>query len=76
MELGSVVEAVSADVGGGNGAPLYIESFQSLCMHCGENVFSLCLFSVFSLIPKKINQSFMIKPPNSSKIINISKSYI
>jgi hypothetical protein len=60
MELGSVVEAVSADVGGGDGAPLYnIESFQSLCMHCGENVFSLCLFSVFSLIPKKKNyQSF------------------
>jgi hypothetical protein len=75
MELGSVVEAVSADVGGGDGAPLYnIESFQSLCMHCGENVFSLCIF--IDSKKKKIISLFMIKPPNSSKIINISKSYI
>ncbi|XP_045791093.1 zinc finger protein ZPR1-like [Trifolium pratense] len=38
MELGSVVEAVSADVGTGGAAPLYnIESFESLCMHCGQN---------------------------------------
>jgi hypothetical protein len=48
MELGSVVEAVSADVGGGDGAPLYnIESFQSLCMHCGENVFSLSFLCIY-----------------------------
>ncbi|XP_004506722.1 uncharacterized protein [Cicer arietinum] len=35
MELGSVVEAVSEDVGG---ASLdNIQSFESLCMHCGQN---------------------------------------
>ena len=39
VDVGSVVEAVSADDGD---APLY--SLESLCMRCGENVsFSPCL---------------------------------
>jgi len=52
MELRSVVETVSAaDVGG---APLYniesLQCFESLCMHCGENVVSLSFLFFFSLI--------------------------
>ncbi|KAL2342816.1 hypothetical protein Fmac_004101 [Flemingia macrophylla] len=39
VDVGSVVEAISADDGD---APLY--NFESLCMRCGENVLSLPLF--------------------------------
>lgn len=51
IDVGSLVEAVSADHS--FGAPLYV--VESMCMRCGENVsLSLYLFSLFSLFSNSV----------------------